>query len=40
MLELERLWINGGRRGFLAALAPAKLMRITNATPVDVALER
>ena len=28
------------RRGFLVALAPAELMRITNATPVDVALER
>ncbi|MBX3201571.1 MAG: Cys-tRNA(Pro) deacylase [Labilithrix sp.] len=40
VLTLERIWINGGRRGFLVALAPAELVRVSQATPVDVALEK
>ncbi|MBX3258982.1 MAG: Cys-tRNA(Pro) deacylase [Labilithrix sp.] len=40
ILALERIWINGGRRGFLVALDPSELARVTRATPVDVALEK
>lgn len=40
ILELERIWINGGRRGFLVAIAPKELVRTTNAVAVDVALEK
>lgn len=39
ILELPRLYINGGRRGFLVALAPADLARVLSPTAVDVALE-
>ena len=38
VLALERVFINGGRRGFLVALAPAEIARSLNATLVDVAL--
>lgn len=38
ILELERLYINGGRRGFLISLTPTDLVRVLNATPVDVAI--
>ena len=33
--ELERLYINGGRRGFLVSMAPAELIRVLSPTPVD-----
>ena len=36
--ELERIWINGGRRGFLVAIAPAELVRTLNPGLVEVAL--
>lgn len=39
VLTLEKIWINGGRRGFLVGLAPDVLTRI-GAQPVDVALEK
>ncbi len=39
ILELPRVWLNGGRRGFLVALAPAEIVRVLAATPVDVAVE-
>ncbi|MBX3204558.1 MAG: Cys-tRNA(Pro) deacylase [Labilithrix sp.] len=40
ILALERVWINGGRRGYLVALDPAELVRVSKAVPVDVALEK
>lgn len=40
ILALEKIWINGGRRGFLVAIDPKELLRIVKATPVDVALEK
>ena len=38
ILELERLYINGGRRGFLISLTPTDLVRVLNPTLVDVAI--
>jgi len=35
--ELERIFINGGSRGFLVALAPSELVRVLAPTLVDVA---
>ena len=34
VLDLERVFINGGRRGLLVALAPESLVRALKATPV------
>ena len=36
--ELDRIYINGGRRGFLIALAPADLIRVLSPALVDAAL--
>lgn len=38
ILGLERLWINGGAKGFLVSLAPSALTVLLDATPVQVAL--
>ncbi len=38
ILQLERVYINGGRRGFLVGVAPADLERVLKPTPVDVAI--
>ena len=38
ILDLERVFINGGSRGFLVALAPADLARALKPTPVDAGL--
>ena len=38
VLQLERVYINGGRRGFLISLAPADLVRVLQPTLVDVAI--
>lgn len=38
ILELRRLYINGGRRGYLLEMAPADLQRVLRATPVEVAV--
>jgi Cys-tRNA(Pro) deacylase len=35
--DLDRIYINGGRRGFLIALAPADLVRALSPTHVDAA---
>jgi Cys-tRNA(Pro) deacylase len=35
--ELGRLYINGGRRGFLVSMAPADLIRVLSPTLVDAA---
>jgi len=36
ILELDRMYVNGGRRGFLVSLAPSELVRVLGATAVDV----
>jgi len=38
VLELERICINGGRRGFLVGIAPDVLVSVLGATPVACAL--
>jgi Cys-tRNA(Pro) deacylase len=38
VLELPRIYINGGRRGFLVGVEPAVLTATLAATPVDCAL--
>lgn len=35
---LERIWINGGRRGYLVGIAPAELERVLKPVLVDAAL--
>ena len=39
VLALPRIYINGGRRGFLVGIAPAELQRTLAPTLVDVALQ-
>jgi Cys-tRNA(Pro) deacylase len=38
ILEIERVYVNGGRRGFLISLAPSEIVRVVGATAVDVAI--
>jgi Cys-tRNA(Pro) deacylase len=38
ILSLGRIYINGGRRGFLVSITPADLGRVLRPTPVDVAI--
>lgn len=38
VLELPRIWINGGRRGFLIGIDPKVLADVLAARPVDCAL--
>ncbi len=38
ILDLERIYINGGRRGLLVALSPKELVRVVEPRPVDAAL--
>jgi len=38
ILDLERVYINGGRRGLLVSLPPGELTRVLNAVVVDVAI--
>jgi Cys-tRNA(Pro) deacylase len=38
ILDLPRIYINGGARGFLVSLAPADLERVLKPVPVDVAI--
>lgn len=38
ILALERIFINGGRRGFLVGLAPAEVVRVVSPKMVNVAL--
>jgi Cys-tRNA(Pro) deacylase len=35
ILSLERIWINGGRRGFLVCIDPNEIVRVLGAKPVD-----
>lgn len=37
ILDLERIYINGGKRGYLVSLAPGVLTRLLGATPVQAA---
>jgi Cys-tRNA(Pro) deacylase len=39
VLELPRIWINGGRRGYLVGIEPRVLTELLQAEPVDCALE-
>jgi len=38
ILDLPRIYINGGSRGFLVAIEPAVITQVLAATPVDVAI--
>jgi Cys-tRNA(Pro) deacylase len=38
ILDLPRLYINGGARGFLVGIAPADLVRVLEPTPVEVGI--
>jgi len=39
ILELPRVYVNGGRRGLLVSLAPSDIVRVLNATAVDAGRE-
>ena len=39
VLDLKRIYINGGRRGYLVGIDPGELVRLLAAKPVEVALE-
>jgi Cys-tRNA(Pro) deacylase len=39
VLDLPRIWVNGGKRGYLVGLDPRDAARILEAVPVDVAVE-
>ncbi len=39
ILELEKIYLNGGSRGFLVGIAPAEVVRVLSPTLVDVAIE-
>jgi prolyl-tRNA editing enzyme YbaK/EbsC (Cys-tRNA(Pro) deacylase) len=38
ILDLDSIYINGGRRGLLVALSPRDASRVLRAQPVDVAI--
>jgi Cys-tRNA(Pro) deacylase len=39
ILDLDRIYLNGGRRGFLVGLDPREAASALDATPVDVAVD-
>ena len=39
ILDLERIYLNGGSRGFLLGIAPAEVVRVLSPTLVEVAIE-
>ena len=39
VLELERIYVNGGSRGFLVGIAPSELVRVLAPTVVEVGIE-
>ena len=39
VLDLPRIYINGGRRGYLLGMAPGELVRVLAPSLVDVAIE-
>jgi Cys-tRNA(Pro) deacylase len=38
ILDLPRIYINGGARGFLVAIDPKELVRVLHVTPVEVGI--
>ena len=38
ILDLPRIYVNGGARGFLVGLAPGDLVRVLHPTPVEVGI--
>lgn len=38
ILELEKICINGGKRGFLVEISPHELNRVLSPTPINVAI--
>lgn len=40
MLDFERVYLNGGRRGYLISLSPARIVDLLRATPVNCALDK
>jgi Cys-tRNA(Pro) deacylase len=38
ILDLEKICINGGKRGFLVEISPKDLNRVLNPTPINVAI--
>ena len=40
IFDLEKIYINGGKRGFLVAIAPSELKRVLGATGVRVAIPK
>ncbi len=40
IFRLDRIFINGGKRGFLVEIKPAELTKILKAIPVQVAIEK
>jgi Cys-tRNA(Pro) deacylase len=40
ILALDKIFINGGRRGYLVGIDPKELLRVVAAKPVEVALEK
>jgi prolyl-tRNA editing enzyme YbaK/EbsC (Cys-tRNA(Pro) deacylase) len=38
VLELARIYINGGKRGFIVGIEPKELVRVLKPTPVNVAV--
>ncbi len=39
ILDLPKIYVNGGSRGFLVGIAPADLVRVLSPVAVDVAIE-
>lgn len=39
ILELDRIFINGGRRGYLVSVSPQELMRVLKPVPVNVGVQ-
>jgi prolyl-tRNA editing enzyme YbaK/EbsC (Cys-tRNA(Pro) deacylase) len=39
ILDLPKIYVNGGSRGFLVGIAPADLVRVLSPVTVDVAIE-
>jgi len=40
ILELPKIYINGGRRGFLVGIAPKEVVRLLKPTPVQVGIKQ
>jgi prolyl-tRNA editing enzyme YbaK/EbsC (Cys-tRNA(Pro) deacylase) len=40
ILDLQRIYINGGKRGYLVGMSPADAARVLEPEPVNVAIEK